>query len=538
MSQMTNSRVAVVGSGLSAVGAIKALLKLGTRPTVLDWGETLDPIRTSLIDELAKKSPDYWTAEDRAILDHNPTIDKASIPKKLAFGSDYFYGKSRREAPVNADGNLPPFSYALGGLSVGWGAAVLPAQACDLKDWPINVDTLNRYCSIVLSDLPYSACDDGLSLNFPLLQESPGALHLSKAGNKLLQAFREKLTLKKDELVYGQARLMVRPLSSSDQTGCRYCGHCMSGCVYKSIYKAGDEITALHEEGQVDYLPGCLVDSVSEKDGKVTIRYFDADQNSHSKEFDRVFLAAGAVNSTRIALKSLGLFNKHTRLRSRGGFVVPIFSFRRLPMDWPNCNTQPALFLEVRGKGLEHWMHVQISAENEILLKKLKLHESSTGIVAKTRRFVADHLVPTLVNYHSDHSGTYDLWIESASDPGKSTCLHSRHIKSFPQFKVLWSSAVVLLKQFARIGCIPLFPFAKLNSGAYHVGGTLPMKAQPSDILDTDVLGRMSSWKRVHFVDSSIFPSLPGTTIGLLAMANAYRIVDQVQWSDQTGAVQ
>jgi choline dehydrogenase-like flavoprotein len=34
--------------------------------------------------------------------------------------------------------------------------------------------------------------------------------------------------------------------------------------------------------------------------------------------------------------------------------------------------------------------------------------------------------------------------------------------------------------------------------------------------------------KNVHIVDTSTFPSLPGTTIGLMMMANAYRIVDKV----------
>ena len=54
------------------------------------------------------------------------------------------------------------------------------------------------------------------------------------------------------------------------------------------------------------------------------------------------------------------------------------------------------------------------------------------------------------------------------------------------------------------------------------------MKVKPSGNLETDDLGRISAWKQIHIVDSSIFPSLPGTTIGLLTMANAYRIVDKL----------
>ena len=217
--------VAVIGSGLSAIGAIKALLKLGIKPTVLDWGAKLDAERAKLVDGLARKDPGEWSSEERMSLDRNATLnDGSSIPKKLIFGSDYFYGKSRSEAPVTNDGNPPPFSYALGGLSVGWGAAVLPPQACDIADWPVGVDELNKYCEIVLADLPYSSRDDGLSLNFPILTSATKALKPSQAENYLLEALRKASVLKKDELIFGQARLLVSPSTSDGYVGCKYCG--------------------------------------------------------------------------------------------------------------------------------------------------------------------------------------------------------------------------------------------------------------------------------------------------------------------------
>ena len=95
---------------------------------------------------------------------------------------------------------------------------------------------------------------------------------------------------------------------------------------------------------------------------------------------------------------------------------------------------------------------------------------------------------------------------------------------------VLGATAWRLLGVFGRIGCLPLFPLAKLNSGSYHVGGTMPMTQGEPRGFQTDRLGRVAGWERVHVVDSSVFPSLPGTTIGLLLMANAYRIADQAPW--------
>ncbi|WP_017232385.1 MULTISPECIES: GMC oxidoreductase [unclassified Pandoraea] len=529
--------VAVIGSGLSAVGAIKSLIHRGIRPTVFDWGEQLGSDREQRVAFLSTKSPEAWTAEERAWLNDNPTVKgQAAIPRKLAFGSDYFYGTSMKAAPISGAGNLPPFSYALGGLSSGWGAAVLPPHACDLADWPVDAAVLQKYCEIVLADLPYSAADDRLSRDFPPLSGAARPLQLSRAATRILWALEKARVQKPGETVFGQARLLVRA-GDERESGCRYCGQCMSGCVYGAIYKAGHDILAMAARDEIDYIPRCLIDGLVENGDRVTVRYFDANEELHTREFDRVFLAAGAVNSARIVCNSLALFDEKIELKSRGGFVLPVFSLWRLPVDWPNCNTQPGLFLELKGKGLEHWVHVQISTENELVMKKLGIASGRTGFVARIKRFVAEHVFFLLVNYHSDHAGTYELRVKPAENTavGANT-MHTVQRKAFPQKGVMWASGLRLLKVFARIACLPLFPFAKLNSGAYHVGGTLPMKAEKSGPLDTDSLGRVGSWQRIHVVDTAVFPSLPGTTIGLLAMANAYRIVDNIHWFNQIGA--
>ena len=49
------------------------------------------------------------------------------------------------------------------------------------------------------------------------------------------------------------------------------------------------------------------------------------------------------------------------------------------------------------------------------------------------------------------------------------------------------------------------------------------MSAAPRGF-QTDLLGRLPGWQRVHAVDATVFPSIPATTITLSAMANAHRI--------------
>jgi choline dehydrogenase-like flavoprotein len=79
-----------------------------------------------------------------------------------------------------------------------------------------------------------------------------------------------------------------------------------------------------------------------------------------------------------------------------------------------------------------------------------------------------------------------------------------------------------------KLGGLPVVPamqFAEPGR-SYHSGGTFPMRRSPGR-LETDVLGQLPGLPGVHFVDASVFPSIPATTITLTVMANAHRIATQ-----------
>ena len=159
---------AVIGSGLSAIAACKALIARGKRPIVFDIGIELDDEKKTVIKKLSKLSPINWKISDRIFISRNSTVKKESIPRKLAFGSDFFYGNKDYFSKNydNEDINPPPFSFAKGGFSEGWGAAVLPPDSCDIEDWPISKKNLEKYYPKVLNGIHYSAVNDLLSENF------------------------------------------------------------------------------------------------------------------------------------------------------------------------------------------------------------------------------------------------------------------------------------------------------------------------------------------------------------------------------------
>ena len=526
-------KIAIIGSGLAAVSVAKVLISRGIKPIILDKGETLDSERTSIVNKLSKLDPNEWELEDKKIITSNPTIkDKNKFPLKMAFGSDYFYGKSLKNATIETDDKLPPFSYAKGGFSVGWGSTVLAPDDCDLQAWPIKRDQLEPYLKKTLKDLPYSALNDGLSKYFPIYSKNINPLELTKGNNQLLKDMMESNIKNKEEVSFGQSRLLVRSMDDKDALGCKKCGYCMSGCVYDCIYKSTQDIDTMVSHGSIDYIQGVIVYSLEEINKKVKISFIDKDNSYETLIVDRVFVGAGAVGSTRIVLQSKKLYKHEVRLQSTVAFVAPMLRMKRLPVDWPNANTLPGIFLEYKVNELSnHWVHTQLSTPNELVFQKLGIDFLKPGIIQAIKKNIVGHLVVALCNLHSDHANGYVLSLEKNNATIIDKLISRREEMNAPKMAI--KQAVKKLSSLGRMfGCYVLDPFVQdtISSGGYHVGGTLPMKIILEKDTDTNLLGIPKGWSRIHVIDSSTFPSLPGTTIGLLAMANAARIASEIEY--------
>lgn len=522
-------RIAVIGSGLASTAAVQELIERGVRPTIIDIGLGLDEARSQVVDRMSSRSKEEWDNIDIATITENPTVnDGSDIPKKLVFGSDYIYGTAKDESPLKHNGIVPPFSFAKGGFSAGWGAAVLPPDDNDISDWPVKNEELAPYFKKVLSGRPYSARDDELSLDFPILDAGKPSLRLTQGNEMLLSDLRRSGLLKKGRLVFGQSRLMVRATDGDGRKGCKYCGYCMSGCVYGAIYKASDDIDRYIANRKVDYIGNAAVQTIRQSGGVVTVSFIN-EEGRHELNFDRVFLGAGAVNSTRIMLESRALFNHTLRLKSRAGFVIPLLRLKGSPFEWPDVNTQPGIFLEYKAEGLsDHWIHTQLSTPNELVLKKLNLQTGQKGVTGFIKKKLAEHLVVAFCNLHSDHSSDYLLTLmkEDRDVPGVLAC--DKEDASYNRFSIR-KAAMKLFGISIRIGCIAVLTSIRNNSGSYHVGCTMPMRSSPEKAMETDSMGCLRGWDRIHIIDSSVFPSLPGTSIGLLAMANAMRIASHAE---------
>ena len=521
-----NPRIVIVGSGLSAYASILAALDLKLKVRVLDIGATLPEEISLEVSRIRKGDPGkvHLGLADLSKRSGELKLGTQEMPKKTLYGSQYFY-----QEELLGDLSKLPFSEALGGYSVAWGGAALPPAEGDLPRNTINYLDLTNSIRTLAQHINLPFIEDSLTNDFPNYGEEnvDGNIILSNSQRLLLEKLSSIQNFDdEDILLVGQSRLLTK---TSGPGSCQYCGMCSHGCIYNSIFSSEAKIKELAKTGSIDYLSGCKVLQVRESNDKVKIDYLNLVSDlKETFEADYVFVAAGAVNSTKIAIKSFGLEKEDVQFQKTGGFVRPYLSLRKVGFDWPRQNTQANIFMEIKDVQLsKFWIHSQVSTPNEIVILGLGFLNSKKfmRLLSPFRNFFLRHLIVVMTNLHSAEGPFYDLrtvTIENAIKFDGSLKIP----KAYLQLEKRVESKIK--KKFSRMGFLAI-PFTKKgvsNGPGYHIGGSMPIGGEGK--LSTDSLGRFSSNSRISFVDTSVLPCIPATTIGLLAMANSYRITEGV----------
>jgi len=125
---------------------------------------------------------------------------------------------------------------------------------------------------------------------------------------------------------------------------------------------------------------------------------------------------------------------------------------------------------------------------------------------------------------HSDHSSAVELCLrkdETGTDRLELDLVVSDRARADGRAvaKDMFSKGLL----FGTVFCYWMIKFSNPGSGT-HCGSSFPMKERQVGAFDTDKLGRPFGWSKIFVVDSSVLPSIPGTTLAFPVMSNAYRI--------------
>ena len=522
--------VAVIGSGVSGAFAAHALASRGVGVTILDVGETLDAKRQAAVDRLHAVPPANWPAADFDLIDENPTYGKGVLPKKVHFGSDYIYAENRPFAPIDTKvgGRVPYPTFAKGGFSNIWGAAFLPPDACDMADWPVSRTEMEPYFRKVANLVPICGGEGNLERTFPAYTASLGALDAGPQGDALLADLkRAERSLLEQQTVFGKARLAVHTRDGDHGVlACNGCGFCFTGCVRNAIYSTLPLLADLVGKHGVRHRIGVFVAGVTERDGKAILDVVDLPSGERALlAFDAVFVAAGPINTTRLLLRARELYDRPVRLKESQKFVLPVLRLRGAPtaIEHPSI-TLASVFLETKAEGLsDHWTHVQIVPMNDMIVQTAGLPATGHPLAGQLWKPLLRRMMAAWCGMHSDHSSAVELCLRQDGDAGRLELDLAVNARARADARTAARDLFRKGLRFGSVFCHWMIKFSNPGSGT-HCGSAFPMRLRPAGLFETDPLGRPFGWSKVFVVDSSVLPSIPGTTLAFPVMANAYRI--------------
>jgi ferredoxin len=521
----------IIGSGAAAAGAALALShRESLEITVVDIGLRLEADREQLVAALASSPPDAWDEHTIELVSKQPVASRNSgIPEKRVFGSDYPFRNVGQLGGITAanGANTSLISSAYGGFSNVWGSQIMPFTAAAFEGWPVNAAAMRCHYEAILRQIPFAGEEDDLAARFPLIRQPAPLPSMSPRSLNVLKAYeRHKSRLNDRGITIGKARLAF------DAEKCVLCGMCMTGCPYGLIYSAAQTFDALRHANRVTLYSGFLALKIIEEDSQVAVIAREiATGRTRRFEADRVYVACGAIGTTRLVANSLGLFDVDLPMLESRQFILPLLSLRatedpRNKRDF-TLNQFNVIVAPDGGSADISTLHFYTfnAAFIDGLPSALRIRSADWLQVQLLRRLtVAFGYLPSWnssrlrihIGSQYNHPELPDLHISSEAPP--------------PGQRQMLRAVLLRLTQSARLlDLYPLIPMLRLSAAgkSYHWGGSFPHTTNGPTIYGSDSLGRVGSWERTHLVDASVFPTVPAMTFGLTVMANAHRIASE-----------
>lgn len=534
---MTGSHVAVVGSGPAGVAAAHALLQNGCRVSMFDVGKTIEPDLEPILDgksDLSTLQIHELIKARRAAVEKNNN----GLPPKLPLGSDFVYRELPDARVKVSDPAILVNSLALGGLSNVWGANACAIRSSDMTGWPFEADRLAPYLESVGTFCEISSERDAVDKLYMTPIGTTPHYPLSKQGQRLHEAIRtHDNALQSRKIFAGRAKIAIGKRASTGAKGCISCGLCMHGCPTNAIFNSRNVVRDLQRNSNFDYIPSAYVERYQERERSVALSIRDVSNSPllgsaplREVEFERVFIGAGTIHSTALVARSLKWTNHTFSILDSQKWYFPFLSWSRVRgATTEQANTLAQIYLQLEGlASTPTTVHAQLYGYNELVLDSFRgLFGKYTDAFGRNSKWLFERIMIGMVYLHSDVSGRLQLNVSENSTTNGVAARVTGELSAKAE-EVVAEFYNRLIENRKYLGGIPVARLAKqgMPGRSQHFGGTLPMRETPSDY-ETDLWGRPRGSARTHIVDTSVFPSIPGTPTTYPMMANASRIATE-----------
>jgi len=490
---LSDLKIAVIGSGASAIGVINGLQSSAVNADITlfssdkYFGFSPDD-RYAVAD-----SEQFYTNIYKEIKSHSTHYP----PRKT------FYGDTVPCYTVNGDERFFKTDM-FGGQTNIWGGFVLPFTEEDFADWPISRQELEPHYKAIADLIGIAGQHDQVSdflqleySNRPPLKQLDGfrfiGHYLNEHGASDCYTFHA-----------GASRSTVDTLEES-QSNCIYCGECMAGCLRDAIYSTKNQLKGHINRKEIQFV-GKNVSKIQLRDNNPEVILEDG----NGELFDKVFLCAGCVATTEILMRSLNMESGPV-LQDNNVLQFPIVNLSRHSdkrKDQYFGLTNLLLLLEPKKADLP-LLQVQLYPNVDYLWRTL-VPLWVWKIVRYPLQWFRDRIIWARVYMDAADSIRYSVdFIDNH------LVFKEKNVPDTKKVTIFMES----LRQALRGSKYYTLPFKPiLAHTSAHMASTFPYGG---DLIEVPRDGEVMS--NVHIADSTCFPGSPVISPTFTIMANARR---------------
>ena len=524
------SDVIVVGSGASGVHAAAVIAEAGCTVTMLDAGYRDETYAKLIPDKPFSEIRRQDAQQHRYFLgDRFEGIDLSPVgaTSQITPPRQYILRDAATLAPSISSEFAALESLALGGLGGTWGAVSFPFTDFELAACGLASDEMQPCYEAVARCIGVSGCkDDDLVALRGQLETLQPPLEIDGNARAILDTYARKreLLLRAGARV-GRSLMAVLSEPLGDRQPNPYHDMDYWSNSGDSVYRPDATLRQLLALPNFNYQRSLVETFEETSTGQVKV-FGRSVEKSEMQSFEAraLLLAAGALGTARIVLRSVGQFEVPVLLTCNSHTYVPCLMPRQLGrrVDQRRHSLAQLTMIYDPAGDRRHLVQAQYYPYRSLLAYRL-LKESPLAYRESLR----------LLNGLAPAFGIWLIQHEDLRDAGKLAILHrGSEGEDVLEIKFRLGDGQEhqqqlcekrMLQLLRRLGCWPLKRVHAIHGSSAHYGSTFPFSDEPRP-LTTQPSGRLNQTRCVYIADGSSFRYLPAKGLTLTLMANARRV--------------
>jgi len=530
-------QVIIVGSGPSGTQAAKQAVDEGLDVTMVDVGiddeQTRSLIPAGTFDELRRNDPEqfrYFVGEISA-----EALTGVRAGAQLTPPRAFAVRDAEKLAPMINHNFSPMRSFALGGLGAAWGTGCYTYNERELERTGLADTPLRPFYDAVVRDIGISgAIDDDTAEEFLGCRPVQPPQPLDTNARVLFATYhRRRDAVRRRGLLLGRSpiAMLSEPL---ERDGLRRDANSLDDMDFysdstRSLYRPRYTIEELIRRKNFRYVGGTLALVFHhEEDGvRLTCRDLSTGE-TFELEARRLILAAGAMGTTTLVLRSLGRYDERVPLLSNPYNYIPCVN---LPMlgrpaaDRRHSSGQLNGVLAPARHPEDTLLVTFFSYRSLLLFKLVKEMPLPPRLGLFAARLLQTAL--TIVGVHHPESPSSHKWM-SLRRLGKDGVLETSYAMSGAQEQDVRDHLAQTRRVLRSLRCVPFAVIDPGNGASIHYAGGLRITQDARDPLGTSSAGQLHAAPHVYAGDSANWLWLPSKGPTLTLMAAARRVAAAV----------